>query len=299
MSTAHIISNSGLVRQFDRVKLYDFGMDLERMKLAKQPKPDHLKKTKRGKITKFSTASARRLRETLLTKYVPDCDVYGVTLTLPLEHGEWENSTEYWGGFWNNYTNKLRQSLPDVGIVWRIELQKRNAPHIHAIVYTPKDKPFGKMVTYWLESCDALAQRLGVAIKTFDYCFKVSQLVGDRIGFYRYLVDHASKHKQEQLGYQGRQWGVINAKLFKTKESSEILRFDDEGHRIRFIRAFGRFNRLPVCKFIDGKRVVLKYRRSYRSFGMSAVRGGADTIRRLWENARRPVNAPTSQQIKD
>lgn len=48
-------------------------------------------------------------------------------------------------------------------------------------------------------------------IKTFDYCFDAIPLDGVKSGI-AYLASHTTKHKQDQLGYEGKQWGYLGKK---------------------------------------------------------------------------------------
>ena len=46
-----------------------------------------------------------------------------------------------------------------------------------------------------------------------EHAVRIDEVGGEsNIGWWRYLAAHASKSKQSQLGWKGRQWGVINAK---------------------------------------------------------------------------------------
>lgn len=286
MATANIISYLRTNCQCDPITLYDIGLNFKPTKIINIGQPKHLQGITRGEIKQFSTASARRLREKLLL-YRGDGDALGVTLTLPLNGGPIGKTTDYWRDFWNLFQVKFRQQLPNDVLIWRIELQKRGAPHIHGIIYTKDpENTKGTLSTIWLEDTFNLAKRIGAEFNGafgIKYAIRFDRLVGvENIGYYRYLVDHATKHKREQLGYKGRQWGVINAKGLSRKSPLGTLSFINDRHRALFVRAFQRFNRYPVT--INGK--IVKYRRSRRTVGLSAVRGGAETIRRLWLNAR-------------
>lgn len=56
-------------------------------------------------------------------------------------------------------------------------------------------------------------------IKTFDYCFDAIPLDGVKSGI-AYLASHTTKHKQDQLGYEGKQWGYLGKRwLYQPKSA--------------------------------------------------------------------------------
>lgn len=69
---------------------------------------------------------------------------------------------------------------------------------------------------------DIIAKRRGATasapqapIKTFGFCFDAIPLDGVKSGV-AYLAAHTTKHKQDQLGYDGKQWGVLGSRwLYK------------------------------------------------------------------------------------
>lgn len=56
-------------------------------------------------------------------------------------------------------------------------------------------------------------------IKTFDYCFDSIPLDGVKSGI-AYLASHTTKHKQDQLGYEGKQWGYLGKKHLSQPKSA-------------------------------------------------------------------------------
>lgn len=105
-------------------------------------------------------------------------------------------------------------------------------------------------------------------IKTFDYCFDAIPLDGVKSGI-AYLASHTTKHKQDQLGYEGKQWGFLGRKHL-TQPTAALLSLDgappaiDYAARIRafrLIRHWCKLNReltdwrvvRPSVKCVDGK----------------------------------------------
>lgn len=86
----------------------------------------------RGKVTSFSGSSRRRLM-----RLVGVIDQRGepplfVTLTYP---GEWPKDGRVWKRHLAAFDKRLRRAFPDVGFIWRLEAQRRGAPHFHLLVW--------------------------------------------------------------------------------------------------------------------------------------------------------------------
>lgn len=85
---------------------------------------------RRGKA-KFSRASRRRLmRKYAITekKEVPIM----LTLTYPKE---WNSDPEVWKKHLDNFAKRLFRKFPNSGFAWKLESQKRGAPHYHLLVW--------------------------------------------------------------------------------------------------------------------------------------------------------------------
>lgn len=240
-----------------RVVKGDLGTQLKREPLHIWRHKNHKPPTrKRGDIEGFSDNSRARLRVILSTaKWKGDkCRRFGFTLTLP-----WAATPAEWRRVWHDFVKRLRKY--DLGAIWRIELTTGKAErsgglrrcHVHVMVWLPlscslrrsdaslfgKDKAldvwlnlraFGQeWVCSWRGSAPALTE------KQMEYATSIGEgkgfgisykpLDNSKDGAIHYLCDHASKHKQEQLGWKGRQWGVINRRLFDFPS-------DDDGERI-------------------------------------------------------------------
>lgn len=193
------------------------------------PNPSGSGGGKRGKVTGLSKGTAARLRRWLITQYVPltspDGRVFEVTLTIPGEVSVDE---------WHAARNKWRKRLTRAGCAatTRVELQKRKQPHLHAIVYLPEGTPeqwLSLTVETWLE---CLPERCRDHNGAKAHAFQAKPalmfegaLVPDE-AWLRYLVGHQSKRKASQLGWKGKQWAVINRKLFRPLPA-EVLRLYD------------------------------------------------------------------------
>ena len=233
---------------------------------------------KQGDISGFSENSRSRLRVLLSTARWKGgkCRRYGFTLTLP-----WAASPEEWRKVWHAFVMRLRKHV-DLGMIWRIELTTGKAStsggvrrcHVHAIVWIPIDTPlrrsdaamFGKddnlsayfnlqafgreWVDSWLSSAppltDSQVQYAFAIGEGKGYGVSYKRLDDSKDGAIHYLCDHASKHKDEQLGWKGRQWGVVNRSCFDfpSDDDGEYISGSDWALASRQLRRYSRKLRL-------------------------------------------------------
>lgn len=211
-----------------------------------------LPKRSRGDIKGFSRSSQRRLRETLaMARSKSDSVVYGFCLTIPgkqLTPGEVRH-------IWHNFVAAYRKQYPLIPMVWRVELQakSRRQAHWHTVAWLPKSSAAVTSVMIAELWRRVVRSRVGaLSMRTdmgFDlYGVKVDCLSGaSATGLIGYLCDHTSKHKQAQLGWKGRQWGVLNRSALDF-EGVAVLEVDEREH----IQAARQFRRLQEHLRRDG-----------------------------------------------
>lgn len=235
--------------------------------------------TSRGKITSFSYASRRRMREFLLTNDVPNCTKFGLTLTLPKHYDDIKEFPTVIKRFGNDFSKHYKKSAA----VYRAELQKRGAPHLHIILFMCNDELditsnvnwnrydyikhqgdrlaaytqtkyftlFQELTFYW---CKWVANILTSVEQDYQKWFYQLgfgigarlELLTDQGAMIRYIVDDTTKHKQEQLGYEGKQWGKFGSKNFIKQESIYTNSIDDDlnnSMRIKIGRIIGKMRR--------------------------------------------------------
>lgn len=190
---------------------------------------------KRGKINGWSYASRRRMREWMLDHDAPaGWTTYGLTVTIPGPELPLPEAAKMWAHFSRNWIQKAGMAM-----VWRLEIQKRKQPHWHALVCAPsaeeslKIKRMAEAAIDWLGPvpCPYTRQLLDTPTKTnrtvtVNWCDTRMALDGalahavrvDTNGgdgrWLRYLQDHATKRKQDQIADCGRQWGVVGRAHF-------------------------------------------------------------------------------------
>lgn len=184
-----------------------------------------LQDSRRGNISSFSSKSAARLRELLLKLERPlDKLTVAVTLTLPINI-----CPEDWRKLIERYRMKLSRS--HIGMIWRVELQRRKVPHLHCVAVCDTIEDIWRIWDAWIECSDTVYEGCLQTDQGF-VCVPVSCHrgflyfgVGVRLlrgeGWFRYVASHTTKHKHTQLGWAGRQWGVFNKQYLSFKRASE------------------------------------------------------------------------------
>lgn len=202
----------------------------------------------RGKITTFSSKSCRRLRDLLLSVYIPNNQYLAITVTLPscklpfeiafmfsLLTG-WNLATftrDYISSSdWRDLIQRFRNNLcrSNLSGVWRIELQKRQVPHLHIIGFGNDINAVSEYAKCWFDAVDFLKDFNGIPL-TFSEGFLIYGFVCKFVkseNWFKYLASHTSKHKECQIGWQGRQWGVFNRSLLHFHKSENVRLTDKE-----------------------------------------------------------------------
>lgn len=292
-----IAQSQGRFQSLPHRKVEVFSSGVYVPKTGKNFVPDCLRskdRTQRGQITNFSTHARQRLRRLLVESTVPNSERLGFTLTLPWRDIEWDGKAmaEFRECF-NRFGVKFRRSFPKSAAIFRVELQKRKAPHVHAIWFLHNDDIIARDLSIDLPSgrkvkirairelfcrgandeisrlwCSCVPIRKGDNVRGFfEHGTQVDDIVSDGAMF-RYLADHASKSKQAQLGYQGKQWGVLGGKnLVKVEPDTFDFRKSRKGFKSKavLIRNLQKICRYRVKK--PGAPFGSCYRKSGRTVG--------------------------------
>ena len=269
------------------LRLEDFGSCVKCMKngiLVKSPSPVRHKlcqnfKFARGKIVGFpcilpSVCGALFvLRVRLLKAIFPSRDYFDNSGRCQLVDGyPSKRYLQQVQKAWDRFRFSVRQLLPQIGFVWRIELQARRAPHWHILAFLPKNLPLPDLPEFayfkpshwsslvglicWLKWRDSLrfwpsetasGSRADVNGAFFESlggfpggaCVRWQEVAS--FNAFRYISDHTSKHKQAQLGWRGRQWGYLNRRALAVEKGDlSVLTVEEMS---RFLREVSRWNR--------------------------------------------------------
>lgn len=242
-----------------------------------------------GDIKSFSRVSRRRLRETLAMAHLKRGGrLFGVTFTIPSHTDADILSPDRVRDIWSDFSQHIfPRTFPHSSLIWRIELQQRGQAHWHCVFYCSDDDAYSRNADLSsafdlaiLEICSVWRQLVYKRVNTDNWDFKTHSAFV-RIGvdikpltssaIVGYVCDHGSKQKQAQLGWVGRQWGVIGRKNLSF-EGSAIVSVPLDQHK----KAARQFRRLQEHLRRDGKytgvRVTPAANVSRSIFGKDAER---------------------------
>lgn len=227
----------------DQITIHEHGFSVQCGRWNDGKQPEHLRDVERGKITGFSDKSARRLRQFMLTNWGGEgSHPFAVTLTTRQIH-----TPERWEGALKRFRTTLARKYPTWAACWRVELQKRKTPHLHCVFWFDEVKHVS-WVQYYISELWLKAIGEQEDMDSWTYAVSVKNLTGAS-GWVIYCTLHDSKHKKEQLGWKGRQWGIWNKKAWKPRLAVTETTFTPE-QRVVFCRRLRKHSR----NRIKGKR---------------------------------------------
>jgi len=168
------------------------------------------KVAERGDIEGFSDKASRRLKEAFLTLFVPEFELWAVTLTT---HRMFKPA------IWRAIMKRFRMGVKRRGWagIWRVELQRRQTPHAHVAMWVPKLATLAMIEELWLECTGEAGDAAAV-----EHAVVGRRIPQDASGWVVYMALHDGKHKEEQLGWLGKQWGVWNRDVLQAREPYEF-----------------------------------------------------------------------------
>lgn len=181
------------------------------------------KLSKRGAVTRFSSKSCSRLRNLLLKLHRPAGSyTLAITLTIP-----GKASPEDWRKMLERFRYYLARLK--IGMIWRVELQRRGVPHLHCVAVCDKIESSWGIWNAWVRTCDGVYEGLLPSEQGYIclpwsahrgfIVYGFSCRVVQSAGWFGYVAAHTAKNKQVQSGWLGRQWGIFNEKALTFEES--------------------------------------------------------------------------------
>lgn len=212
------------------------------------------KRSKRGIIRGFSTRSRRRLLQRIAQINRNDRRVARplfVTLTYPAAFPTMRASKRDLDVF----GKRIRRKYPQASYFWRLEPQRRGAPHYHLIVFGVDFIPKTWLSRAWFEvvgTKDPVHLKAGTQVK--------------RIRSWRGVWSYASKYLAkvegevvneetgEVLGDEwGRHWGIVGAENLPI-EIQEIFLMEDDWYKVRRL----------LVRYLHSKRRRIRLYHRYR-----------------------------------
>lgn len=194
--------------------------------------------SKRGKVSGFSAKSRNRLMRTLAEVRRDNLPCF-VTLTYPAVYSD---DPKVWKRHLDNFIKRLARKFPSVAGVWKLEPQKRGAPHFHILVWGVEYDQLARFVPQaWYEVVGSkddnhLAWHWGLLGN--KHC--VSQVESQRGVFW-----YASKYMSKEVeGWEnvGRWWGVFFRERLPLGQMVKVEVSEEKA--IEFIRYMRRFSRI-------------------------------------------------------
>ena len=180
-----------------------------------------LERAKRGKIQGMSQASRKRLFDQMnQIKRSAFRRALFVTLTYPRE---WVDDWKLWKRHLQAFLKRVGREYPQAAVLWKLEFQKRGAPHFHFFVFGVRFIPYETIAQWWFEvvgSGDKAHLKAGTEIRR----------VQNRRKALFYVAKYMAKRGEEDERYTGRVWGVRGKKWLPILLTSVLV--NDETFRL-------------------------------------------------------------------
>lgn len=191
---------------------------------------------KRSAITTFSKASRTRLMRLLATLEREALPIF-ITLTYPAEYPV---SSQIYKRHLDSFAKRLTRLEPSAAFVWRLEFQKRGAPHYHLLVWNVS---YLKLLAWvsraWFEvvgSGDEKHLAAGTRVEN------IRSLRGLMAYAAKYVGKIDPLQTSESMGHVGRWWGVVGREFLPQAILSVVSLTAWQAQNL--IRLFRRFARL-------------------------------------------------------
>lgn len=230
LSTCH---NSPQIRMVSGASL----LTVKRTPRAKQEREEQ-ERAKRGKVAGFSAKSRMRLMRTLAEVRRDSLPSF-VTLTFPADYPTIERAKRDL----DTFLKRLARQFPNVAGVWKLEPQKRGAPHFHLLIWGAEYLDLLAFVPVaWCEVVGSddpnhLAWHRGGLGNS-----PCVQRIEKQRGVFWYASKYMSKAVAETYSDWGRWWGVFHRDNLPLGEVVNVEVSEEKA--IEFIRYMRRYARL-------------------------------------------------------
>lgn len=162
-----------------------------------------------------------------------------VTLTYP---ATWPDDPATWKRHLEAFAKRVRRRYPGAAIVWRLEPQRRGAPHFHLLVFGVRYlDPRGEVAAWWNAILDGGADHLAAGTRV------------ERVQSWRGVMHYASKYLAKHgdgEGFEGvgRHWGVIGREALPVNWRVYLVPFFEVR---RVLRSLRRSNGAKRVRLVD------------------------------------------------
>lgn len=174
----------------------------------------------RGAISGFSKGSRRRLMLTLGKIKQAILPTF-VTLTYP---ADWPSSPREWKRHLDVFQKRLRRRFPQCSGIWKLEPQRRGAPHFHLLIWSAD---FVQLLRWcsqaWYEVVDSGDEkhlRAGVRVESIRSWRGVKSYAAKYLGK---VVTRADESDDNPWAFPGRWWGMFGVNSIPWAEKITAL----------------------------------------------------------------------------
>lgn len=164
------------------------------------------KNVKAGSVIKNFSKQAKRNMMYTLSKVRRDAPVSFVTLTYPKVYS---NNSADWKNDLKRFGARLHRKFSDFSAIWKVEPQRRGAPHYHMLIWGVPHEELVENVPYiWNKCLSADMQHLAWHRGELgnEHCVK---RVDSQIGLMKYVTKYINKSVAENWGNIGKWWGML------------------------------------------------------------------------------------------
>ncbi len=189
---------------------------------------------RRGKVSGFSRASRRRLLQLLnsLNRNEVKTLPLFITLTYP---ARWPDDPKVWKDHLDKFKRRMRRKFGPFAAVWRLEFQKRGAPHFHLLVFLQASAQdlYNWVSAAWYEVCGEICPehlRAGTRVES----------VRSWRGVVAYAAKYMGKLEKLAVGVRdpGRFWGRWSGDLLPISPEETTVAGADANRIRRILRKF-------------------------------------------------------------
>jgi len=201
---------------------------------------------RRGIITGFSMGSRRRLMRMIAKTRKSELPAF-VTLTYP---GEYSQDPKVWKKHLRAFYARMKRKYPEACAIWKLEFQKRGAPHYHLLVWGVE----------WHKLRDFVPMAWYKVVKSGDIRHLLAGTQVEKVKSWRGVMAYASKYlaKLESVPSDapGRFWGVLGGDCIPWARMVETALSEREAFKLlrilrRLMRIKGR-DYHSLTAFADG-----------------------------------------------
>jgi hypothetical protein len=176
---------------------------------------DNPRTWKRGKVTRFTNQSRKRLFKQLL-KLNAGHEYFFITLTYP---SEYSLDFTVWKEDLRKLSCGLQYHYPKLGFIWKLEYQKRGAPHFHLLGSIPDVHHIKELRGIIRKSWRKIIGE--TSTRSFQYSVQVDSVQDIKASVF-YLALYQTKDQNERTDIpSGRVWGIYGRKHLPTGNCGE------------------------------------------------------------------------------